>query len=459
MMRIFFDSLRSRLLFLFLASAILIGLVDYMGSQLIVRRELSNYILHVQHDQIKDWAQLVAALYVGHGSSWQFLRQNGSQSMLFPADGLILGHTQYAILLNGRFYPGYIHPNSSWLSSPIVVKGNQVGTLLVRPSMSSALLNLRDQLSIFFSWIQALCIIAVVALSTVIAVKFLRRVLDPLEQLARAARGISEQIFTVPLPFSKDRQVADVVHAFQTMQRHLKRAQEERERLLADVLHELRTPINIIANQIEAVQIGLYEMTNKQLAVLYDEILRIGSILNDLQQLNDVQTGALQLECIQVDVKELLWSVRELFSVNCATRKIMCDVNVDSDVKWILADPKRMTQVLVNLMSNSMRFTPEGGLINWSAQRDAEKKDNIQITIQDNGPGIETEHLPHLFDRFYRADNSRCRDTGGSGLGLAIVKDIVELHGGSVRVSSDLKKGTTFSISIPVFQFNATHNL
>ena len=467
------ESLRLRLILLFCALALLIGVMDFAASQVIVLRELANYAHHVRQDQMNDWAGVLSALYLEHGGSWNFLQVRPVGGAIFPVDGLVLGHTEYVIRVASRVIaasPAHARPQASWSSSSIVALGRRVGTLFVRPSVSPALARLSGQLSGSFAWLQAGCIILAVTLSTALAMQFLRRVLRPLEQLARAARGITRQVFDLPLPAAQDREIADVLHAFRAMRGYLTEEQEARERLLADVMHELRTPMTIMANQIESAQLGLCDMKEEQLSVLYDEVTRMGTILSDLQQLSDARAGAVRLDCAWVDAFALLVSVRELFSSDCARRGVTCGIDGRPDAVWVWMDRRRMTQVFVNLMSNALRFTPDGGRIEWSlgqecarggtargehargetARGEGMRVGSVRIAIRDTGPGIAPEHLPHLFDRFYRADNSRRRDTGGSGLGLAIVKEIVELHGGSVHAVSTLGDGATFCVILPV---------
>lgn len=452
MQRIGFHSLRRRLLFLFGLLAIFIGLIDFAGSQLVIQQELSVYTEHVRQDQIDDWARVLSALYVEHGDSWTFLALIRSPKSLFPIDGLVLGHTQYRILSNHKVlisYPENVKPQSTWLTSPIVVMDQSIGTLFVRPTVSPPLAQLSHQLFSFFSLLQGFCIIVAITLSTLIAIQVLRRVLQPLEQLTVAAKGITRHIFDLPIPVGEDREVAEVLNAFRMMQTHLTMAQEARERLLADVMHELRTPITIIANQIESVQLGISELKDEQLTVLYDEMIRMGTVLSDLQQLSDAQAGVLKLNVSRVDLVELLVNMREIYQVDCKVRGITCTIDSELDSEWSLIDRRRVTQVLVNLMTNAMKFTPDGGRIEWHLRKNRDRGGGIQIAIRDQGLGIAAEHLPYLFERFYRVDHSRCRDTGGSGLGLAIVKEIVEQHGGSVFVKSIQGEGSTFGFTLP----------
>ncbi len=451
-------SLRWRLVLLFCSLAVLMGAVNFAAAQILVQRELANYANHVRQDQMSDWARVLSALYVEHGDSWSFAHTSGSRRGVFPIDGLVLGHAQYVIRSGTRVVAASpvdaaavrVASPAGWSSIPITVGNERIGTLLVRSTASPALRLLSGQLSSSFAWLQAAFIALAVALSTVIAIQLLRRVLRPLEQLASAARGITQQAFDLPLPSAHDREVADVLQAFRAMRGYLTEAQEARARLLADVMHELRTPMTIVASQIEAVQLGVCAMTDEHLAVLYDEVTRMGTMLSDLQQLSDAQAGAVKLECAWVDVVGLLGGARDLFLLDCARRSIVCAIDARPDAVWMWLDRRRMTQVFVNLMSNAMRFTQDGGRIDWDVRPAPGSDASVRITIRDTGPGVAPEHLPHLFDRFYRADNSRCRDTGGSGLGLAIVREIVELHGGSVDVSSAAGEGAAFCVTLPV---------
>lgn len=134
MKRLVEDSLRFRLLLLFFIAAVLTGIIDFTVSQLIVAREMSNYISHVQRDQVSDWTRLVATVYVDHGSTWNFLKYKSALQMLFPTDGMVLGHTQYALSVHHHIYPSDVHVNHTWLVNPITVHHQVIGTLLVHLS-------------------------------------------------------------------------------------------------------------------------------------------------------------------------------------------------------------------------------------------------------------------------------------------------------------------------------------
>jgi signal transduction histidine kinase len=216
--------------------------------------------------------------------------------------------------------------------------------------------------------------------------------------------------------------------------------------MAADVAHELRTPLTVIAGYIEAMRDGVLAPTPDRLGVIYGEMEHLQHLVGDLRTLSQADAGELKLNTQPVDPRGLLQQTSAAFAHQAEQKGVRLELLVASDLPPVRADEIRLAQVLDNLLTNALRYTPSGGRIILGA---AAHGDRVALTVQDTGPGIPAEALPLIFDRFYRADPSRAETAGQSGLGLAIAKALVEAHGGTLTVESTLGQGTTFRIELP----------
>jgi signal transduction histidine kinase len=226
----------------------------------------------------------------------------------------------------------------------------------------------------------------------------------------------------------------------------LARASELRRQMMADIAHELRTPLSLILGYTESLSDGKLPASQETFDVMHDEAQHLSRLVDDLRTLSLADAGELSLTRQPLDVPALLERVVSAHSPEAQRRGISLRAEPSPTLPPVEADPGRMAQVLDNLVSNALCYTPEGGQIDLSAKAD---KNTIKLRVQDNGVGIAPDDLPFVFERFYRADKSLKRNGTESGLGLAIAKSIVEAHGGSISVKSSLGQGTTFTITLP----------
>jgi signal transduction histidine kinase len=217
-----------------------------------------------------------------------------------------------------------------------------------------------------------------------------------------------------------------------------------RKRLTADMAHELRTPLAAVAAHLEAMADGIWEPSADRLNGCREEILRITALVRDLQELARIDGANLKLSRSETDLLELAATVAKNFEAETAKKKLT--VSVGGDACQVSADKDRVSQVLTNLISNAVSYTPDAGHICITTKSDGA---GGVIEVCDDGIGIEPEELPFIFERFYRADKSRNRRTGGAGIGLAIAKSIVDAHKGTIGVSSEPGKGTRFIVTLP----------
>lgn len=273
-----------------------------------------------------------------------------------------------------------------------------------------------------------------------------RQIVAPLGKVATAARRMAKGDLGQRVDIGGSGELAELGEAFNLMASTLSRDRELRQNMVADIAHELRTPLSIIQGNVEAMLDGVLEPDKENLSSLHQETLLLARLVEDLRTLSLAEAGQLRFQPRSLDLRDLSSQVIEGFQTQLDSKRISVALEVPSHLPQAWADPDRTAQVLRNLLSNAVRYTPEGGRI---ILRLASEADRISVSVEDTGPGIPPEDLPHVFDRFYRVDRSRTRSTGGSGLGLAIVKQLVEAQGGRVWAESRLSRGSTFSFYLP----------
>lgn len=271
-----------------------------------------------------------------------------------------------------------------------------------------------------------------------------RRVLRPIDTLTTASRRLGRGDLTSRVPVPGNDELAELARSFNWMADSLQRGEERQRRLVADVAHELRTPLANLRGYLEALKDGVIPADADLFASLHEEAVLQQRIVDDLQELALAEAGTLAYHRSAVDLAELLANVRTAHAALADAAGV--DLVVLAEHVSVDADPDRLRQVIGNLITNAVRATPPGGSVTLHAERSGA---GAVLRVVDTGSGIDPDSLPYVFDRFWRADSARGRRTGGSGLGLAIAQQIVTDHGGIIRVSSQLGTGTTFTISLP----------
>jgi two-component system sensor histidine kinase BaeS len=273
-----------------------------------------------------------------------------------------------------------------------------------------------------------------------------RRVLRPIGVLTSAAHRLGAGDLSLRVPAVGRDELAQLARSFNRMADSLQRGEERQRRLVADVAHELRTPLANLRGYLEALKDGVLPISPELFASLHEEAVLQQRIVDDLQDLALAEAGVLAYHMASTDLTELLETCRNAQQAVAEAARVTLRVAADGPVV-ALVDPDRLRQVLGNLVANAVRATPAGGSVTLSAAGPVGGW--ATLTVRDTGVGIAADNLPHVFDRFWRADAARGRATGGSGLGLAIARQIVADHGGQIRVESQPGAGTTFTIALP----------
>jgi len=277
------------------------------------------------------------------------------------------------------------------------------------------------------------------------------RLVRPLRDLTGAAQRMRDGEETAPVLVTGDNEIGRLASAFNDMAAHRARLEEQRKDMVSDVAHELRTPLSNIRGWLEAAQDGLAEPDPAFIASLHTEAVQLQHIIDDLQDLAAADAGVLRLHPEPVRVEDVLDQVAAAHQGRAETAGVALTVRApaaDAPVPPLTADPVRLRQAVGNLVSNAVRHTPAGGRVTLHARLSG-AGGQVVLDVADTGSGIAADDLPHVFDRFWRAEKSRNRRTGGSGLGLAIVRKLVEAHGGSVAVESTEGQGSVFTLRLP----------
>jgi len=288
-------------------------------------------------------------------------------------------------------------------------------------------------------------------LSLVLAFAISRSVADPLQKIVLAARNYPAE--ANPVPPRGPREVRDLAQAFNSMVQRVDNSQRSQRDFVANVSHELKTPLTAIQGFAQAILDNTADSpeARKQAAqIIYDEAGRMHRMALDLLDLARLEAGTADLNMSAVDAGVLLRGIAEKFSLQAQKAGIDLQVNIPDDLPALLGDGDRLAQVFTNLVDNALKFTPANGRVALSAKSAGAWMD---VEVADSGVGIESEALPRLFDRFYQVDPSRAGGEGhGAGLGLAIAREIAQAHGGKIGVRSSVGHGTTFTIRLPLAQ-------
>lgn len=288
--------------------------------------------------------------------------------------------------------------------------------------------------------------VIVTMICTVIAYFVSKKLTAPLESLIPVLAEIGQGQFNKRVPSYSTDEYNKISHTVNEMAEQLERAEQNRKQMTADIAHELRTPLTIIRGKLESFQLGQAEIPVYELLPLQDDVARLQSIIDDLQVLSLAQSDQLPLSLKRVNVGAVVENVCSHLKYEANKKEQQLSMSLPEEFVFITVDEQRMTQVLLNLISNAIRYTPENGEI---AVELFEEDSTIVINVSDSGEGIDSEALPFIFDRFYRTEKARDRNSGGSGLGLAIAKEFVQILGGTIDVKSTVGKGTTFTVILP----------
>jgi signal transduction histidine kinase len=336
-----------------------------------------------------------------------------------------------------------IAPNGEML----IYRGQEViGSMFIDPVSDLELQLAQDDFMEAINWTLVVTSFVAGVAAITLTVILSRRILHPVAALTLAARRMESGDLDQRVKVHASGEIEELAHAFNAMAEALSRTEALRRNMVSDIAHELRTPLTNIRGYLEALQDGVLEPDRYTIDMLHDETLLLNRLIQDLQELALAESGALQYEPQELELDLLIEQTIAASQASAKQKQITLNMQLPDELPVVIADSRRVAQVLRNLINNAITYTPADGIIQITAEI---FPNEIEISISDSGEGIDAEHLPYLFERFYRADPSRSRVTGGAGLGLAIVKNLIEAQGGRVQVNSIKGKGATFSFTLP----------
>lgn len=349
------------------------------------------------------------------------LNQN-SQVSLNPADLL---KDAYPLELEGKVV-GYLLPQAG-MAFP-----SELGETALIESLNRGLLT-------------AALISGVVAL--VLSVGLAYAVSRPVQQLTKAVSFLSNGDLNQRVEVRGRDELSRLGSAFNQMAESLERSEDNRRAMTADIAHELRTPLAIQRAHLEAIQDGIYPLTLENLDPVMEQNHTLAHLVEDLRTLALADAGELRMQIRPTDLKDLIQRLAARFQSRAESLNITIQTRLPQEETVFQVDPDRINQILNNLVSNALRYTPENGTIR--IELGAQGQSAAVITIADSGAGIPEESLPYIFERFYRADKSRSRQEGGTGLGLAIARQLAQMHGGSLTAANAPAGGAVFTLTLP----------
>lgn len=286
------------------------------------------------------------------------------------------------------------------------------------------------------------------ALAIILALVLAYTLLRPVHALTFAAQKLAEGDLSQRVEVHGEDEMATLGHTFNQMADSLQQAEEARRAMTADIAHELRTPLAVQRANLEALQDGVYPLTADNLAPVIEQNHLLTHLVEDLRTLALADAGQIELERTPTDLASLVGRVVERFQPQAVTQQVKLVITPPTiPLPEVLLDPIRLEQILTNLLSNAMRYTPTGEQVELSL---ASTPTTVLVRVHDSGPGIPAESLPYIFGRFYRVDKSRNRSEGGSGLGLAIARQLARAHGGDLTVANHPSGGAVFTLVLPL---------
>ena len=415
--------------------------------------EFQKYVAHGQTMREARFSGFLADFYA-KGQTWdgvqsfiaQLAGMSGERIVLANALGVVVGDS------DGKLIGKTAGSNSN--SKIVNTSGETIGYLYFDP-LITAETNTTDYLGSVTRSVWVGAVIAV-AIALFAALLLSRQILHPIEELTKAVRKMQNGDLSARVGVAARDEVGQLGDSFNAMADSLAKQEQLRKNMVSDVAHELRTPLSNIRGYLEAAQDGVIETGPDLVNTLYDEAVLLNRLIDDLQELAQAEAGHLSLELVPLNLGEVIQMTIDAMFPHGQNLDldILCDI--PPDLPTVTADSQRIRQVLGNLINNALDYTPASGNISIQARIEG---DFVRIAVKDTGTGIAPEHLPFIFERFYRPDPSRTRSTGGSGLGLAIVKQLVQAQGGRVGVESIMDSGSTFYFTLPVGSYEQNRGI
>lgn len=390
------------------------------------------------------FASLLEGYYAGHGG-WNGVetifnqnRQEALQPILLDADQrIVLDRRPDSVSTVGSRY----EPQHDDIVLKLTVNDELVGYLVITSFTLAERFGLARAILLPVGMISLILILFM----GIVATLLMRRFVNPLADVIYAARAVADGKLDTRIPTQGPQDLRSLSESFNAMASSLERNDRERRDMLADVAHELRTPLSVIRGRLEGIVDGIYSENGPQVSMALDQTYVLERLVEDLRLLTLAESRQLPFDRHPVDLGQLVDRTLDVFSAEAREKNISLAFTERSGDLTANVDPQRFEQVLGNLVGNAIRYVPEGGRVWVTAHGVA---DGLSLTVNDNGPGLPPEDLPFIFDRFWRKDKSRARASGGTGLGLAIARQLVEAQGGHISARNLPEGGLQIMIGL-----------
>jgi len=404
--------------------------------------DLENY-----YNQHQTWSGVESTITLGQGKGKQMGmgmgqgRMMSQQLLLADAGGNIVFNSGQDGLgkLSAEQQKNAIELHSS--SNALVGYLYTEGGMTVNPAVSNNLINRLTKAAWYAAGVSGF-------LALILALLLSFSLLHPINELTSAAKAMAGGDLSQRVDIKGKDELGTLGEAFNHMASSIETAEQNRRSMTFDIAHELRTPLAVQRANLEALQDGIYPLTPENLQPILDQTNLLTRLVSDLRTLASAESGELKLNPVEIDTADLLEGLCDQYISSAASRNIelVLDIPERKSCPHIQADPDRLAQIFHNLIANALRYTPDGGKIYL---RETCSEGKLKFQIQDTGPGIPEDALPHVFERFYRADSSRSRDEGGSGLGLAIARQLALAHFGELTAANAPEGGAIFTLVLP----------
>ena len=402
-----------------------------------LRNRRLGHLLAQQYAERRSWLE-AQGLLEGAGAMY------GQRVVLTNTEGIVVADTHRIMMgrrLNSRI--------ASRVTFPVSGPEGDLGTVMVNPDLParppSTIAALVEPVGPPLNVVLVLSGLLAVAVALVLTFFLSRRMVAPVESLAKVAHLVAQGDFSTRAEAGSRDEVGELARRFNDMVGELERTEELRRNMVADLAHELRTPLTNIRGYIEGISDGVITPDPKTLESMQGEVVLLTRLIEDLQDLALAESGRLQLQIKECDLSQLARSAVTAFQQQAQGKGIALQVDAPDPVV-LQGDEGRISQIIRNLLSNAISYTPYQGQVTVGSRFDG---GGPVLVVRDDGPGIPTEDLPYVFERFYRVDKSRSRYTGGIGLGLTIARRLAEAHGGGISVISQEGQGTEFRVVFP----------
>ena len=447
-----------------LVTLIMVGFVSVLANNFLAN-QFQSYAINKQNQKISSLVALFGSRYADWGNRWDVSGienigvNNLGEGLLLRfkgQDGAILWDAQVhnngmctTILANfaktmqtqnSNFQGGYVEE-----TYPIAMDNLQVGSVDIGYYGPYFYTDADVQ---FLNTLNHLLILAAVlsmGVSVILGIIMARQLTQPITRVIETTRSIASGKYAdrVMEP-SSTREITELTTAVNSLAETLGNQEDQRKQLTSNVAHELRTPIAILQSHLEAMIDGTWQADLARLENCHDEVVRVSKLVGDLEKLTLLEQDNLVLNLDHIDIAAMLQRIVTNFQRDFQAKQV--ELTLTANTGYLMADADKLSQVFINLIANALKYTNAGGRVGVSTITSGA---DLEITVSDTGIGIAAEDLPFIFERFYRTDKSRSRQTGGSGIGLTIAKSIVDAHNGKISVHSELGQGSQFIVTIP----------